>query len=105
VYVIIGLLSHLATHQQIHIIDTAITVLYSLKRVIELDVVFVTHLKYLSTSNVLHTCTYEEQSRQRRETLQIVLQVVHADKVSAIDIIGSGCYVVITRHNSVVRQG
>jgi hypothetical protein len=67
VYVIIGLLSHLATHQQHHIIKVAYTVLHSLERVIELYIVFVTHLKYLTSSNVLHTCTYEEQNRAGEE--------------------------------------
>jgi hypothetical protein len=63
VYVIIGLLSHLATHQQHHNTNIACSVLYSLERVIELDVVFIPHLKYLTASSLLHTCTHEEQSR------------------------------------------
>jgi hypothetical protein len=42
-----------ATHQQHHVTNTAITVLYSLERVIELDVVLVPHL--LERASLLYT--------------------------------------------------
>jgi CRISPR/Cas system endoribonuclease Cas6 (RAMP superfamily) len=56
-----------ATHQQHHVTNIAYTVLYSLEGVIKLYIVFVTHLKYLTSSNVLHSCTHEEQNRAGEE--------------------------------------
>ena len=56
------------------IVSIAAIMLHSLERIVELHAVFVAHLKYLTSSNVLHTCTYGEE-RRSKITLHVISQI------------------------------